>query len=138
MKWYIYTKENAPFEFEYHLAINSIAEEELLAKFETFKNKKIVLDETYSIIEYIKDEFDDLELADDFYEKDWYCELRDLIDNHFDFTTNGEFDINEKSTDYYNLYEKMVRYFKCDLKFDSGELISSFDCVFSWEGYKIK
>ena len=75
MKWYIYTKENAPFEFEYHLAINSITEEELLAKFETFKNKKIVLDETYSIIEYIKDEFDDLELADDFYEKDWYYDV---------------------------------------------------------------
>ena len=81
---------------------------------------------------------EDILNSDDVYDiisdYDW-SELIAAIDSLFDKTTNGVFDWNEKTGEYYDFFNEMLHDLNCSLENDAGEVISLYLCELS-EGYR--
>lgn len=113
MKLHLYTKESAPYSFENHIDI--IKDEEFRA----------LLQE-----EAVEDILNGDDVRDSFYDGD-LSTLETAISSMFDMTTNGVFDWNEKTGEYYDLFERMIRFLDCNVEYDSGEVIAVYDCELS-------
>ena len=57
--------------------------------------------------------------------------LESIVSSMFEKTTNGVFDWNEKTGEYYDHFERMISFLSCNVEYDSGEIIAVYDCEFS-------
>ncbi|MBR4239061.1 MAG: hypothetical protein IKQ03_06595 [Prevotella sp.] len=73
------------------------------------------------------------EVLDIISDNDW-SELIAAIDSLFDKTTNGVFDWNEKTGEYYDFFNEMLHDLNCSLENDAGDFISVYSCELS-DGY---
>ena len=113
MKIHLFTKRTAPYSFESYIDI--VDDEE----FRSWLQEESLEDILNS------DDFSGL-----FYEAD-LSDLESVISSMFDMTTNGVFDWNEKTREYYDLFERMIKCLNCNIEYDSGEIIAVYDCEFS-------
>ena len=114
MKLHFYTKESASFSFETHIDI--IEDEEFRAFLQEESVDDILNDD------FFRESLIDVDLSD----------LEIAISSMFDMTTNGVFDWNEKTGEYYDLFKRMIRFLNCNVEYDSGEVVSIYDCELSW------
>ena len=92
MKLHIYTKESASYSFDCTIEIMDDEEFDKLLQDSTIVDV-LNSDEVTSIIE----------------NSDFAYDLRDAIDPLFNMESNGEFDWNEKTCEYYDLFNKHVK-----------------------------
>jgi len=116
MKLHFRTNDKAPYFFEYSLDI--IDDEEF---YSLLKEKD--LDEVLNSDDVL-DSISDSDLSD----------IIEVIDNLFDKTTNGMFDWNDKTGDYYNLFDSMLHELVCSLENEAGDIIKKYECELS-DGY---
>lgn len=117
MKFHFYTKQGSPYSFEYYIDICS--DEEFMSKLNSEELLTILNSE---------------DMLDLFRDADW-VDLKDMIGTSFDMTTDGVFDWDDKTGEYYDHYDLMLHHLTCDLELDSGRIIDSYVCSLSdgWE-----
>ena len=113
MKLHFYTKESAPYSFESFV--------------ELFEDKEF---KSRICREKIEDIINSDEAREAFYNCDM-SELEGAIDSLFDMSTNGVFDWTNKTDEYYDHFNRMIKCLNCKVEFDSGEIIAECDCDFS-------
>lgn len=111
MRLHYYTLDSAPYSYEAFIAI--LDDEEF-----TLRRGHEELDELLNSNEVI----------DVLYEEDMEV-LKSKIAVLFDLSTNGVFDWEEKTGEYFEHYEQMLHFLKCDLETNSGAVLSSFVCT---------
>ena len=112
MKLHIYTKESASYSFDCTIEIMDDEEFDKLLQDSTIVDV-LNSDEVTSIIE----------------NSDFAYDLRDAIDPLFNMESNGEFDWNEKTCEYYDLFNKHVKDCICQVEMESGKIIKQYQCV---------
>ena len=117
MKFHFYTKQGSPYNFEYYIDVCS--DDEFISKLNSEELLTILNSE---------------DMLDLFRDADW-ADLKDMIGTSFDMTTDGVFDWDDKTGEYYDHYDLMLHHLICDLELDSGRIIDSYVCSLSdaWE-----
>lgn len=92
MRLHFYTKDNSEYTFDFIIDLMSDEEFDSLNRENNDIDDIINSDEILSLIE----------------ESDFVCNLRDSIEPLFDTKTNGSFDWNDKTGEYYDLFEKNI------------------------------
>lgn len=113
MKLHFFTEKTAPYSFE--LFVNLFEDEEF---------KTMIKKET---IEEILNSHD---VRESFYDSD-RDELKEAIASLYDIKTNGVFDWEEETDEYYSHFDRMINYLRCNAEYDSGKIIAEFDCKLS-------
>lgn len=113
MRLHYFTENSAPYSFE------SIID---LLDDETFKSLNL-REEVDEILngEEVQDVLCDI----------YWDDLSSVIAALFDMATNGVFDWNEKTEEYYEHYDKMLHFLCCNLENESGRIIASYTCKLS-------
>ena len=82
----------------------------------------------------LRKEVDDIlngeEVQDVLCDTDW-DDLSSAIAQLFDMTTNGVFDWNVKTGEYYDHYDKMLHFLCCNLESESGRILKTYTCKLS-------
>lgn len=112
MKLHFFTDKNAPYSFDYYIDIMS--DEEF---------NQLSLDDT--IIDILNSE----DVLDCISDSDLGDLVVEAIDPMFDMSTNGMFDWNEKTGEYYDLFDAMLQELLCTTENDAGEIIKQFNCA---------
>ena len=116
MKLHFYTKKASS--FSYNSIIKIMEDERFFAL-----NQKAMIGE-------ILNSDDVLDIISD---NDW-SELTAAIEPLFDKTTNGVFDWNKKTGEYYVFFNEMLHDLNCSLENEAGEVFSSYYCELSDRG----
>ena len=123
MKLHFYTKESAPYSFESFVDL-----------FEDEEFKSLIREEKIEVI--INSE----EACEAFYDGD-LDKLEEAIASLFDMNTNGVFDWTQKTDEYYDHFNRMIKYMNCKVEYDSGEIIAEYDCdlsdIFHLDGHTL-
>jgi len=142
MKLHFFTKDTAAFFLDYSLYImddeyfDSLLNENEIDDeyFDSLLNENEIDDEYFdSLLNYLneKKEVDDIlnsdEVLDLLYGSDLDAIIK-VIDSLFDKTSNGMFDWNEKTGEYYELFENSLQMLICRLENESGEIIKEYNC----------
>ena len=113
MKLHFYTLDTSPYVFNYYLDIINDDEFKSLLQHE----------DVDSILN--SDDVEDI-IRDEYWE-----ELKDVISSLFDLRTNGVFDWNEKTNEYYEHFDRMLHFLNCSLEYDSGDTVKVYSCELS-------
>ena len=118
MKLHFYTQEKATYHFDCSIFIMD--------------------DEEFdSLIE--EDEIDDILNSDEVLDMLYDCDLDDIIeviDSLFDKTSNGMFDWNEKTEEYYELFDNSLHMLICRLENEDDEIMKEYNCELSVGRYR--